>query len=738
MAESANASLGGGLPPQLRQLSPLSQESLTYETVYHPVVAYYRTRRTYAVPAIRVMPGKDGAPTSLFPLSQAEIGEVWTSEEELEHWDVQVVEGGWTRAEICFRPMVRYPHSLLKTLLTVFQTQRFSSGPSLSWTSWPEACRRPSELIQVVSECSACSIARAFAPRVLWTAPKEIPDWTCGDLGVACGERQPEVITETSRDLWVGAKSRVSKSSISRFSQPAPTLPPISPKEVRPPALLDLLQEGGGGGAVPPVPLSKEIYVSPKDVLGDVIAPEDSISNLGVKREGVLGFDTVPARGVTGLRHGWEQRERGAPDPLRTQELSRHIIGQPLLNFTEPDPDPATITQFEQLVEGPRGNHLRRDFIKWAESRREAMFEGRNDVGNFIEWRETLEYYFSTAPIGNPALQFWMATLTFRKAAMRWWGARAKQYPRLVLTFAQLVEWLRTELVPCANPEEAMAAWQQLAYRGDVEDYLKQYDKLTLCYPLSHALTLAQATQPLGSEVKAGAQRVDMQYGREGMSHRQLRQYLEFYLRELKPHESRTLAEKSVMRGGFGAMPSHKGRTQLRQARDVNTTLTDGEEVFTELSHGKATLMPKPLQSAVWGEQSKDGSLGQRRPKKIGKGPRPCWVCGSDRHNMFLCPRQLKTSAKCKVCGSDAHLTKECHQRYFPQVEVPTRSEGHTRPREAEERVLASTRRTQRKAKQGETEPSKEPVKEGTSPDSRPMLASACLMAKPQGPVLEH
>ena len=278
-----------------------------------------------------------------------------------------------------------------------------------------------------------------------------------------------------------------------------------------------------------------------------------------------------------------------------------------------------------------------------------------------------------------------------------------------------------------------MAAWQQLAYRGDVEDYLKQYDKLTLCYPLSHALTLAQATQPLGSEVKAGAQRVDMQYRREGMSHRQLRQYLEFYLRELKPHESRTLAEKSVIRGGFGAMPSHKGRTQLHQARDVNTTLTDREGVVTDASYGKTTSMPKPLQSAVWGEELKDGSLGQRRPKKIGKGPRPCWVCGSDRHNMFLCPRQLKTSAKYKICGSEAHLTKECHQRYFLQVEGLTRSEGQARPKEAERRALASTGRAKRMVKPMEGELSKESTKEGTPQEKRPILASACLMANPQG-----
>ena len=33
-----------------------------------------------------------------------------------------------------------------------------------------------------------------------------------------------------------------------------------------------------------------------------------------------------------------------------------------------------------------------------------------------------------------------------------------KQYPMLPVSFSQLVEWIRMELVPCANPDEAMMA----------------------------------------------------------------------------------------------------------------------------------------------------------------------------------------------------------------------------------------------------------------------------------------
>ena len=207
-----------------------------------------------------------------------------------------------------------------------------------------------------------------------------------------------------------------------------------------------------------------------------------------------------------------------------------------------------------RYVEGPKARELKREFFKWAEAHREVFFDGKDDVGQYVEWRETLEFYFSTTPITNECLQAWLATHTFRRTVMRWWGSKTKQYPRLIVSFSQLLEWVRTELVPEADPEEAHNAWQKLAYRGDVEDYLRQYDKLTLYFPLPHQSILSQATQPLGSAFKASAKRVDMQHGKSGMTLKELRLYIELYLREMSPADSRRLAESSMIRGGYGKM----------------------------------------------------------------------------------------------------------------------------------------------------------------------------------------
>ena len=105
--------------------------------------------------------------------------------------------------------------------------------------------------------------------------------------------------------------------------------------------------------------------------------------------------------------------------------------------------------------------------------------------------------------------------------------------------------------------------------RRDIEDYLKYSStNLPLCYPLEHDATLTQATIPLGEEFKNSALRVDMLYGTNGMTHRELRKYMEYYLKELKPHELKALTERNAFRGGFGNFTGSYSRSRhhLHQA----------------------------------------------------------------------------------------------------------------------------------------------------------------------------
>ena len=175
------------------------------------------------------------------------------------------------------------------------------------------------------------------------------------------------------------------------------------------------------------------------------------------------------------------------------------------------------------------------------------------------------------------------------------------------------------------------------------------------------------------------------------MTHWELRRYMEYYLKELKPHELKALTERNAFRGGFGNFMGSHSRTKhhLHQAFVEGSSSQDDGNRSRFWEGRNVRNMPKPSDFRVWGDSKRDGSQGIRQQRKIGKGPRPYWVCSSDVHSMYTCPHQKRGSA-CKVCGSEAHLTKNCQQRYFSTVEEVRRDAERGRNREEESQIMAT------------------------------------------------
>ena len=61
---------------------------------------------------------------------------------------------------------------------------------------------------------------------------------------------------------------------------------------------------------------------------------------------------------------------------------------------------------------------------------------------------------------------------------------------------------------------------------------------------------------------------------------------------------------------------------------------------------------------------------------KIGKGNRPCFVCGSGEHSWIKCSQKKK--GKCAVCGSRDHYTRFCAQRYRPDPQLISKLAGQS------------------------------------------------------------
>ena len=150
------------------------------------------------------------------------------------------------------------------------------------------------------------------------------------------------------------------------------------------------------------------------------------------------------------------------PSSLRRPAPSHYMIGDPLTRMHEPDPTRAEVDAFARLVRTAEWKEMRKDLDKWAGSRTGATFEAKGNPSAVTNWDNMMSTYFSENVILNSVVQARLATQTFRGQALNWWRAHSQLVPELVVSYEQLLEWIRTELVPLADPATATLSWRQL------------------------------------------------------------------------------------------------------------------------------------------------------------------------------------------------------------------------------------------------------------------------------------
>ena len=241
-----------------------------------------------------------------------------------------------------------------------------------------------------------------------------------------------------------------------------------------------------------------------------------------------------------------------------------------------------------------------------------------------------------------------MAAQSFVGQPLNWWRSHSQLVPELVISYEQLLEWIRTELVPLADPASATLAWRQLRFLGEVEDYLKQLDQLTVHFPIPQATLLTMATEPLGREVVSSAYKADQMYGKDSMSYVRLRRFIQAHLQQLTPTQRKFLADNPPLAMGYGRSPEKEKKSSSNTFRP-NMAPRNRPPHYAQAN---TVEVEKPLAKVSY------------LSKRIGKGANPCWVCGSDRHMWYVCEKKKKGTCAC--CGLMAHITRDCAQRYFP------------------------------------------------------------------------
>ena len=261
-----------------------------------------------------------------------------------------------------------------------------------------------------------------------------------------------------------------------------------------------------------------------------------------------------------------------------------------------------------------------------------------------------MNMYFLDNDITNVIVQARLASHTFAGQALNWWYAHQQLVPELVVSYEQLLEWIRTELVPLADPSSSALAWRQLRFLKEVEDYLKQLDQLTTYFPISQAHLLTLATEPLGREVVSFAHKANHLYGKEGMPYVRLRKFIQSHLQQLTPSQRKFLADNPPQAMGYGKSTEKEKKSPSVPFRP-NIANRNRPPYYAQAN---VVEVEKPLAKP---------SPPQRR---VGKGANPCWVCGSDKDMWYVCEKKKKGTCAC--CGSMAHITRDCAQRYFPSA----------------------------------------------------------------------
>ena len=134
-------------------------------------------------------------------------------------------------------------------------------------------------------------------------------------------------------------------------------------------------------------------------------------------------------------------------------------MGERLREFVAHDPLTSEVREFVKLEVTKRWERMREHLLRYLAIHREGIWDGKQDVAALTEWQASLNHFFVTQPVLNSVAQSVLAVSTFRGHAQKWWFSKTRLYPRLVVSFDQLMEWVRMELVPTASPQKAARAW---------------------------------------------------------------------------------------------------------------------------------------------------------------------------------------------------------------------------------------------------------------------------------------
>ena len=304
-------------------------------------------------------------------------------------------------------------------------------------------------------------------------------------------------------------------------------------------------------------------------------------------------------------------------------------------------PTTEEVDEFQQLLRSRQWDDETARFNRHLQSKAVIQFTGKGDSHEFALWRNSLKGYFDRYFVINTAFRASLAVGTFVENAQSWWLAHTSRRPHMVLSLDQLLEWVRIELVPEADPDVASIAWSEVKYEGDLTEYFKRVHELSLTNPLPTRQAQILAASRFGAELVTKVRSAIALTGKQFLTRVEWQDIVRSYVVEQEARPS------FIEWGRAQAGPVHqKARVAVGRGKMEALCAASQEE------EGSADMCAGPI------PPHQGGVL------KRGEGPHPCFVCGSANHRYLECSRRKATG--CAVCGSSAHRALHCSQCYVP------------------------------------------------------------------------
>ena len=573
---------------------------------------------------------------NIIPLSRTELGEIWKTPLELAQLEITTVPRGWHSALAAFIPHVEYSQDYLSHILSVLRTMQFMNNKPLDLSLWKRACRFTNDMLYVVLTCPSCNALRFLSMRTLYTSSrKTIPlRLTCQELGLACLQISDEIIDVT--------------------------LPPSSKH-------------------LTPVPRQKPQVFALTDALSVEDAPIKNVQSKTMESTNANEYVTwsqisaqfIPNQSPNAVM------DQHFSDPYDAIEAGpdHFISGYALFKFKSPDPTPQEVNEYKHFVQTSAWREIFRDFTKWSDAHLEAQYNGEEDIASVFRWSTAMKSRFLNIQISNSIMFSELASATLTHRARSWRLAHRLRTPKLLVTFDQLVEWIKRELVPQSATTDAVNAWSDLTYSGDVKKYIEELERLINHFPLRKESIIVMATKPLGKDIQNRIRLMDLQHGPTGLTLAQLKQAIRGFLSISQTSRYQNRERQQERLPAFQPRP-YRPNPQY-QIRKDNIPIQREPKLHAANLSNVPSNTPFKKDVDAKSPASKTSSMKPMytndpnsyfRKRKVGIGPTPCFVCGDDKHAWIHCSKKKK--GRCGCCGSEGHLTRMCAQRYHPEVRM--------------------------------------------------------------------